>query len=387
MHCRSVFPRWLAVMVLASMFVLGGRPAAAQQVLDNRSVIQLTAAGVDPAVIVAAIEGSRSAFSTGVNDLVALSNARVHRDVMLAMQAAVARRGEPKGAPPPRAAAPPAPALPTHFGVFVAREAGGVDPIAEGRLTVERTTDSAGVTTRKLRMRHGPELEETFALGAQPTFLVYLRDPAARVKMFETGTGSGSVGVPLGREIPLRAGPAGADRRAFRVTPAEPLRSGGYAFVIDEDSIAYGFVHARGRVNPPAMDVATALRRARAARALGTRLAPAAAMALVRATLAEEKLPIARDFGPEGVLITRRVVQSGGWFGKDVAVQFAVLVQRTTSGSVIRVAPDVYTSGLPSGVVKPSQLSRTPLVPGSAQRLSDHAQSLYTEIEFNLPSR
>ncbi len=66
MRCRSIFPRWFAVMVLASVFGLGGTPAAAQQVLDNRSVIQLTAAGVDPAVIVAAIEGSRSAFSTGV---------------------------------------------------------------------------------------------------------------------------------------------------------------------------------------------------------------------------------------------------------------------------------------------------------------------------------
>jgi hypothetical protein len=203
--------------------------------------------------------------------------------------------------------------------------------------------------------------------------------------MFEIGSGSASVGVPLGREIPLRAGPAGSDRRAFRVTPTEPLRSGGYAFVIGEDSIAYGFVHAKGRVNPPAMDVATGLRRARGAPALGTRLAPAAAMALVRATLAEEKLPIARDFGPEGVLITRRVVQSGGWFGKDVAVQFAVLVQRTASGSVIRIAPDVYTSGLPSGVVKPAGLSRTPLVPGTAQRLHDHARSLYNEIEMNLP--
>ena len=364
--------------LLLALLVLGASPARAQDVLDNRSVIQLTAAGVDPVVIVSAIEGGRSRFSVGVADLVALSNARVHRDVIVAMQAAARRGGQPKAAAAPaRAPAPAAPALPSSFGVFIARS-GGYDALPASD-TYERGRISADDTVRVLYADSTKRFGERPVFGTRPTFTVIVQDPlgARRVRMFSVG-GSDD-GARIDAEVRLRAGPVGSDPRMVQVTPETPLSVGKYVIFPGDSTRGYGFVSVRGSLNPPLMSARTALDRVRRAPAVATRLPPARVMEVVRQFMKDQQIPDPRGFGADGLLVSGRGVVDGGLFGTDLATQYAVLVQRTASGSVVRIVADTYTSGADSNALDARRLARTPLV-ASAARSRTSVERLVTDI-------
>jgi hypothetical protein len=368
-----------ARLLLPLLLVLGALPVRAQDVLDNRSVIQLTAAGVDPVVIVSAVEGGRSRFSVGVADLVALSNARVHRDVIVAMQAAARRGGQPKAAAAPaRAPAPAAPALPNSFGVFIAR-GGGYDALpASG--THERGRISTGDTVRVLYVDSTKHFERRLVFGTRPTFTVIVQDPllARRVRMFSVGGFDN--GATLGGEVRLRAGPVGSDPRMVQVTPETALSVGKYVIFPGDSTRGFGFVSVRGSLDPPLMTARTALDRVRRAPAVATRLPPARVMEVVRHFMKYQEIPDPRGFGPDGLLVSGRGVVRGGLFGTDAATQYAVLVQRTASGSVVRIVADTYTSGTAeSRSLDARELARTPLV-ASAARSRASVERLITDI-------
>ena len=359
--------RLASAAALASLLAFGAAPAAAQEVLDNQGILQLTAAGVDPAVIVAAIEGSRSTFSTGVRDLLALSNARVHRDVILAMQGAVARRGQPKtAAAPARAAAPRAP-VPTEFGAFV-EAGGGFGALPAGWLELERTTMPDSTVRQKYRVTNTAAMERRFVVGERPAITLLLQDPAARVRMYEL------LGGALFSEIPLRSAPIGSDPRAVRVTPSIALDRRLYVIRIGDGSRVYGFYHAPGSINPAELDARSGVDRAKRSAAIATTLPPAVVTARIRKMLGGW-MEIRKEFGADGLLITRRTKRGGGMFGDDVAVQLAVLVQRTASGSVVRVGADVYTSGQEGGNLRQEEIARVPLA-FSASRTRDWTETL-----------
>jgi hypothetical protein len=360
------------------LLALLARPAHAQDVLTNRDVIELTRAGVEPAVIVSTIESSRTRFAVGVNDIVTLSNARVNADAIAAMQASVSRSGQPKAGMGPSATA--SPGLPTEFGMYVV-ENGESSRLPLVGMTVDDTwTNGRGRPVRRVSIRESRTVQRKEVESGEPAFLLFQAGgQTPRIRMYQLVEGT-LQSAPLDREVPLHTGPAGTDPRMVRLTPGIPLDQGSYIFVLGEDfTRAYGFGRVRGRRNLPSLAPHEALAMARRRIAVQASIPPDSAKALVLGVLARERIPVEQDFDGNGLLITMRSLR-GGLFSNSVAVQFAIVVQPSGTGSEIRVAADAYTAGNPEGWLTGADLADIPLVPVPEQS-QRHAEGLSRDIQ------
>ncbi|MBB4637077.1 hypothetical protein [Longimicrobium terrae] len=370
-----------AVLRFATLCVLALAPvpAHAQEVLTNEHIVELTRASVDPAVIVSTIESSRSSFNVGVREIVALSDARVNREVIAAMHAAVSRSGQPRSGM--GAGATASVPLPSEFGMFVVR-GGEPSRLPLVAMTLDNTwTDGRGQPMPRIQVPNGRAIQAMEVEDDNPT-LVLFRETSrpTRVRMFHLTDGVLN-GALLRTEIPLQAGPAGTDPRMLKLTPGIALTHGSYLIVLDEDfTRAYGFGRVQGRRNVPSLEPSRALALVQATAGLRTTLSPDSVRSLVLDVLAREHIPVERDFDAAGLLLSLRGIRGGGWLSDPVAVQFAIRVQPSGSGSEIRVAADAYMSGSPSGWLTGADLAEAPLVsaPDQSRR---HAQGIKKDIE------
>jgi hypothetical protein len=103
--------------VLAILFLATCSFLAAQQVMNNDSVIKLVKAGLSDDLIVTTINSSPGAYDTSADGLIALKTAGASDKVVAAIVAKAAAPAAP-AAPPPSAAAPTRPAGIDDVGVY-----------------------------------------------------------------------------------------------------------------------------------------------------------------------------------------------------------------------------------------------------------------------------
>jgi hypothetical protein len=352
--------------VIASRRADDTAPAAnAPEVLTNRDVVDLTRAGVEPAVIVSTIESSRTRFTVAVNDIVTLSNERVNAAAIAAMQASVARSGQPRAGMGPAATA--VAGLPIEHGMYVVED-GESSRLPQVDMSVESTwTDSRGRNIHRVEIPEYRTVQRKEVESDAPTFLLF--HPGGqmpRIRMYHL-TGSGMSRASLDEEVSLHTEPAGPDPRIIKLTPGMPLDRGSYIFVVGENfRRAYGFGRVRGTLNPPSLAPREALILVRRRPAIQTSLPPADAKTAVLGVLARERIAVEQDFDANGVLITMRALH-GGPYASRAAVQFSVQVQPFGTGSEIRVAADAYTAGNVEGMLTGEDLADIPLVPAPDQ--------------------
>jgi hypothetical protein len=375
---NRVILRHALLSICCVLLLAGGtRAAHGQEVLTNDHIITLTRASVDPVVVVSTIEGSTTRFIVNIDGIVALSDARVHRDVIAAMQAAVARGGRPKAGMAP--IQPSSVPLPAESGLYVTQ---GGQP---SRLPlVAMSPDTSGRFTRRVRavrIQDFNVIEAKRVAEVEPRFVLFHQSAAQspRVQLFHMTKSVLDLAFLEG-EVPLVAGAAGPDSRMVSLVPGIPLDRGFYAFVVDGDfSRAYGFGRVAGQRNPPSLNAVTGAARVRTSPALQTALSLDSAKSLVISVLARERLPVEQDFDVNGLLITARGLR-GGLFGSSVAVQFVVRVRPAVGGSEIQVTADAYTLGYPSGTLTAENLAELPLL-ASPEQSRRHAESLEKDIQ------
>lgn len=335
------------------------RHAHGQEVLTNQDVIEMTRAKVDPAVIISTIESSRSRFAVAVPDIVALSNAKVARDVIRAMQAAVARSGQPT---PGMGASEESTPRPTEFGMYVVQD-GQPSRLPEGATSTQHWRDPRNGPFRVFHIADYQTLERKEVMEEQPTFILF--HPQAgeglRVQMFAIS--SGAIDESRLRQIPLRIGAAGPDPRMVTITPELPLPQGSYAFVTGANfTRAYGFGRVVGQRDIPTLSPEAAMSLVRRSAAFTSTISPDAAKAIILAVISRERIVVERDFDDDGLLITTRAFRGGGLLGTQMAVQYVVLVRPAATGSEILVAADAYVAGSASGLMDARSVDDTPLV-------------------------
>jgi hypothetical protein len=387
---RSTRFRCAPFLLLLLLAVGLGTPLGAQEVLSNQNVIELTQAGVDAAVIVNTIESSRTRFEMGVQQIVALSGANVHRDVIAAMQGAVARGGQPKAGMGARSAVEFA--LPTEFGAYIAQSE-QADRMPGSGLSARELKDRQGKVIERYLALNEPAVARQVAVHSpSPTFIVFLRDAAASgsIRLFPVDWSPAGVLTATikgdAQPIPVRMGPAGNDPRHVRVTPEADLPVGVYALIYSEaPRTAHLVFRVRGEVDPASLDgdLAATLQSVGNGTLVGLDVSADEARALVMQTLEREKLSVVRPFDENGMLLTRPEIRAGGFLGRNTnREQYAVLVQSTGTGSVVRVLADVWKSGTPDGAVSAATLRTMPLErdhDGNSKR----AESLAGELRKN----
>lgn len=410
-----IIRRVILVVCCACLPTGVARPAHGQDVLKNQDVIEMTQAKVAPTVIVSTIESSRSSFAVAVADIVALSNAKVAADVIKAMQAAVARGGQPVQG---MGASEPSLPLPTEFGIYVVQD-GQPSPLPEGTTSTMNWRDPRG-GFRVYHIANYDRLERKEVPEEQPTFIVFQpggdgepqpdreqraqvqrpqpdrvqraqrpqvtrrpREPQEKVRSASAPTVSapapyaerprirlfearaGQIDESQLREIPLRIGAAGQDARMVTVTPERPLARGFYFFVMGSNfTRGYGFGRVEGERGIPTLSAQAAMSLVRGSGAfvIPSTISPDAAKAIILAVISRERIVVEKDFDDNGLLLTTRALRGTGFLGTPVAVQFVVLVRGTSTGSEVRVAADAYVAGNASGLLDAESLENTPLL-------------------------
>ncbi|MGO8933455.1 MAG: hypothetical protein ACLPLZ_08155 [Terracidiphilus sp.] len=104
--------------VLAILFLATCSLLAAQQVMNNDSVIKLVKAGLSDDLIVTTINSSAGAYDTSADGIIALKTAGASDKVIAAIVAKAAAPAAPAAPPPPAAAAPTRPAGIDDVGVY-----------------------------------------------------------------------------------------------------------------------------------------------------------------------------------------------------------------------------------------------------------------------------
>jgi hypothetical protein len=362
------------VLVMSATWV-GSSAAQGGEILTNESVVQLTTANVDPAVIVSTIESSRSRFGVGITDIVALSRAHVSREVITAMQAAVARGGQPKAGMGASSAI--AVTLPTEFGTFIV-DGDAITPLPIMNVTVAQGTDQMGRPQLSAAFRGS--VRPKLVVGKDLAFIVFVRDPAnvAKNRLMRM---SGPPPTIRLYEVPVRQAPVGSDSRMVRMVPAQELDPATYLILNGDDpSKAFMFQTAQGQLNPPRLTRERASRLAGAAPPLHSTLALPAAMDVVRQVLSSHHLGIADDFDTQGVLTTVRAAHVTGMLGVSSAVQFVVKVESTSAGTDFRIGADAFSSGSTAFALSRADLDTEPLV-ASDSHSQRQAEWLRKEIE------
>jgi len=378
--------RTLLVALIVALVLPG--TSRAQEVLTNESVVQLTQAGVDPAVIVSTIESSRTRFELAVQQIVELSGKKVDKDVIAAMQSSLARGGQAAAGKGASAAVPTAP-LPTTYGAF-ALQSDRFDALPMAKIVVKELKDRDGRVTKRWRGIDEPAVARKVPVhAADPSFVVFLQSAgnASTLKLIPlewstTTLLSADIADDV-VDIPVRVGPLGNDPRYVKVTPGRDLPIGVYALLSPENPGAAHLVYrVQGQIEPPSLghDPVATLAATRSAVELALDLPAEDARALVQQVLSREKIGLESDFDGDGLLITRPEIRMGGFLGRNTnREQYAVLVESAGTGSKVRVLADVWKAGTPDGAVNASNARVTHLLSdkdGNAKR----ADSMSGEI-------
>lgn len=253
----------ILTLVLLALAVFGGRLVAAE--LTNADVIKMAKAGLNEEIILTAISNSEPKFDTSPAGLIALSEAKVSKEVITAL----IRRNNPGAAPAadhvapassaeptpaPAAAAAPAPSLQSPSEVILVQgdEAKPMRYLVPQVSTRARALGWGGVASYAvLRGSAATERLKT----AQPSFLVAVPNQA-QVESYltiasfavrgnnsrEVLIGGGFMGYSSGihpdRIIAVTTTKLEDQSRAqsgftlYRVTPAKPLAPGEYAVIL-----------------------------------------------------------------------------------------------------------------------------------------------------------
>jgi hypothetical protein len=270
---NSAFPRrTLGALAILSVLVVAGLaiPAAGQETLTNESIVSMVKGGLSEAVVLARIRSSPANFDTSTNSLLALKKAGVSDKVIEAMVSA------PKSAPAAAAAPAPAPApssgtAPPPSGSAAARSSAGAASATLPRdsiyhlngakytelqpQVIEIETNMAFFSQKSEVVLGGRKAEYRIA-DKQPQFYSYYAPTEALLVKLKPGDSKndrnlkmGSGGFhPFGGST--RQGVRSEDRIAvksereangfYRITPASPLPTGEYGFVVLSGTSAGG---------------------------------------------------------------------------------------------------------------------------------------------------
>lgn len=268
--------RWTlgAVLVLAGLLVGGGTPATvAQEVLSNDSVISMVKGGLSEAVVLARIRSSPANFDTSTNSLLALKKAGVSDKVIEAMVSAPRSGAAAAVAPAPSAPAPsaasgsvPAPSVAAGARTSAGGAAATLPRDSIYHLNGAKYTElqpqvveieiSNAVFSQKSEVVLGGRKAEYRITDKQPQFYSYYAPTEALLVKLKPGEkkndrnlkmGSGGY-HPYGGSS--RQGIRSEDRVAvksereangfYRISPASPLPSGEYGFIVLSGATAGG---------------------------------------------------------------------------------------------------------------------------------------------------
>jgi hypothetical protein len=274
MRNSALARRTLGALAILSVLVGAGlaTPAAAQETLTNESIVAMLKGGLSEAVVLARIRSSPANFDTNTNSLLALKKAGVSDKVIEAMVSA------PKSAPAAAAAPAPAPAPapssgsapPPSVSAAARSSAGGAaatlprDSIyhlngakyTELQPQVIEIEMNTAFFSQKSEIVLGGRKAEYRITDKQPQFYSYYAPTEALLVKLKPGDSKndrnlkmGSGGFhPFGGSS--RQGVRSEDRIAvksereangfYRITPASPLPTGEYGFVVLSGTSAGG---------------------------------------------------------------------------------------------------------------------------------------------------
>lgn len=262
-----------AVLVLAGLLAGGPAPTAmAQEVLNNESILSMVKGGLSEAVVLARIRSSPANFDTSTNSLLALKKAGVSDKVIEAMVsaprsgAAAAAAPAPAPAPAPSTGSAPAPSVAAGARTSAGGAAATLPRDSIYHLNGAKYTElQPQVIEIEMNMAFFSQKSEVVLGGGkaeyritdkQPQFYSYYAPTEALLVKLKPGDkkndrnlkmGSGGY-HPFGGTS--RQGVRSEDRIAvksereangfYRITPASPLPSGEYGFIVLSGTSAGG---------------------------------------------------------------------------------------------------------------------------------------------------
>jgi hypothetical protein len=274
MRNSALARRTLGALAILSVLVGAGlaTPAAAQETLTNESIVAMLKGGLSEAVVLARIRSSPANFDTNTNSLLALKKAGVSDKVIEAMVSA------PKSAPAAAAAPAPAPAPAPSSGSApppsvsaAARSSAGAAAATLPRDSIYHLNGAkytelqpqvieiemnTAFFSQKSEIVLGGRKAEYRITDKQPQFYSYYAPTEALLVKLKPGDSKndrnlkmGSGGFhPFGGSS--RQGVRSEDRIAvksereangfYRITPASPLPTGEYGFVVLSGTSAGG---------------------------------------------------------------------------------------------------------------------------------------------------
>jgi hypothetical protein len=271
-------PRTLAALLILALLVVAGHPtgALAQETLTNESIVSMVKGGLSEAVVLARIRSGPASFDTSTTSLVALKKAGVSDKIIEAMVSAP-KSGAAAATPAPAAPAP-TPASPSgaasapvpSVSASARTSAGGAaatlprDSIyhlngakyTELQPQVIEIETNMAFFSQKSEVVLGGRKAEYRITDKQPQFYSYYAPTEALLVKLKPGDtkndrnlkmGSGGF-HPFGGST--RQGVRSEDRIAvksereangfYRITPASPLPTGEYGFVVLSGTSAGG---------------------------------------------------------------------------------------------------------------------------------------------------
>jgi hypothetical protein len=273
---KSAFARrTLGALAILSVLVVAGlaTPTAAQETLTNESIVAMLKGGLSEAVVLARIRSSPANFDTSTNSLLALKKAGVSDKVIEAMVSAPKSAPAAAAAPAPapaQAAAPSGSAPAPSVSASARSSAGGAaatlprDSIyhlngtkyTELQPQVIEIETNMAFFSQKSEVVLGGRKAEYRITDKQPQFYSYFAPTEALLVKLKPGDSKndrnlkmGSGGYhPFGGSS--RQGVRSEDRIAvksereangfYRITPASPLPTGEYGFVVLSGTSAGG---------------------------------------------------------------------------------------------------------------------------------------------------
>jgi len=259
----------LAVLFLTFCPLLIAQQAA-QQTMDTDAVVKLEKAGVSDAVIVDMIDNSPCSFDTSANGVIALQNAGVHSDVLIAIINRMNALAQPRpaySAPPAAAPADPNdPMTPHDAGVYLMSDtpAGNkmvfIDRVGESAMKVSNLAGAAfsfGAAKMKLKAEIPGPHAAVRTTQSRPVFYMYFPDLSSfaafggaemvtspnqfsllaldqqkqsrETVIARVGMGGGSFGADAKKTVLFTT-----DRvrpHMYKIVPSADLKPGEYAFI------------------------------------------------------------------------------------------------------------------------------------------------------------
>lgn len=250
----------LAVALVTALLAAVPRPAAAQEVLTNESVVAMVKGGLAESIVLAKIRTSPSRFDVRTEALVALKRSGVSDRIIEAMVSAPAA---PTAADPAAPAAPPTTVFVSPAAVASAKLKDR-DAIyhARGGMFTEMQAQVASIETNHAFFTYKSEIvlsgrKATYRIAdRQPVFLSSYQPTEALLVKLKPGDDSNDRNLKMGSGAFMPFGgttkqgvrtedriTVTSERDAsglYRITPAAALPPGEYAFVVLSGAAAAG---------------------------------------------------------------------------------------------------------------------------------------------------